>query len=323
VSYFQRFSQAENHATNNTLLLLRYFYQSSPVKIQRALTEIIETDLSIGLSFQQQIRGGFSVPDGLITQEALRIFLETKRGGNLDADQIKRHLQSISKNSTRGGDILIGLTKERIAETDRKKLGEKATAHGIAFAAMTFSQIAEVLRGLCAPHESELLAIIEDYESYLSAEGLMEERDKWLVVFPCGETIAKNARFGLYFEPSSRLCKRCCFIGLYKQKVVAYIGKVEAIAVVSFIGSDVDFVQEEGTLTDEHRRRIKEVADLKNVPHRYYLVDHFAGTDLKKTSPGSIMGFRYLDLSKLLPSFNPRRDYSTDEMAAALKGGTW
>ena len=35
VSHFQRFSQPENHATNNTLLVLRYFYQSSPFKIQR------------------------------------------------------------------------------------------------------------------------------------------------------------------------------------------------------------------------------------------------------------------------------------------------
>jgi hypothetical protein len=121
VSYFQRFSHPENHATNNTLLLLRYFYQSSPFKIERALTEVIETDLSIGLSFQQQIRGDVSVPDALITQEALRIFVETKRGGDLDADQIKRHLQTIAHNGTRGGDILIGLTKEHIAETDQKR----------------------------------------------------------------------------------------------------------------------------------------------------------------------------------------------------------
>ena len=38
VSHFQRFSQPENHATNDTLLLLRYFYQSSPFKIQSVLT---------------------------------------------------------------------------------------------------------------------------------------------------------------------------------------------------------------------------------------------------------------------------------------------
>lgn len=57
VSYFQRFSQRENHATNNTLLLLRHLYQSSPFKIGRVLTSLVEAELSIGLMFEQQIRG--------------------------------------------------------------------------------------------------------------------------------------------------------------------------------------------------------------------------------------------------------------------------
>ena len=77
VSHFQRFSQPENHATNNTLLLLRYFYQSSPFKIQSVLTSLLDAELSIGLTFEQQIRGDASVPDALITQEPMRIFIET------------------------------------------------------------------------------------------------------------------------------------------------------------------------------------------------------------------------------------------------------
>src|ERR1035441_8893207 len=115
VSHFQRFSQPENHATNNTLLLLRYFYQSSPFKIQKVLTSLLETELSIGLTFEQHIRGDASVPDALIKQEPLRIFIETKRGGDLDSDQIRRHFKSIVKReagtSRVEGAILIGLTK--------------------------------------------------------------------------------------------------------------------------------------------------------------------------------------------------------------------
>jgi hypothetical protein len=273
VSYFQRFSQAENHATNNTLFVLRHFYQSSPFKIQRALTELVEKDLSIGLSFQQQVRGEQSVPDALITQEPLHIYVETKRGGQLDADQVQRHIRTIAKNKTRGGDILIGLTKEQISEAERKALAAKAAAEGIVFAAVTFSQVADALRRECAAHESELLAIIEDYETYLADERLMEEREKWLVIFPCGTSIAENARFGLYYEPPSRPCKRYSFIGVYNRKVVAYVGKVEAIAVATFKVSDVDFVQEDGKLTDEHRERIRAAVvatryyDLKAEPH--------------------------------------------------------
>jgi hypothetical protein len=56
---------------------------------------------------------------------------------------------------------------------------------------------------------------------------------------------------------------------------------------------------------------------------RFYLVDSFISTDAKKTSPGGIMGLRYLYLSKILPAYNPRKDDTTEELAAALKDATW
>jgi hypothetical protein len=331
VSHFQRFSQPENHATNNTLLLLRYFYQSSPFKIQRVLTSLLEAEVSIGLTFEQQVRGDASVPDALIAQEPMRIFIETKRGGAVDAEQIRRHFKSIVQPAgTRGSDILIGLTKEQIAESDRKSLAAEGADHGITFAALTFSQVVEALRAQCADFERELLSIVEDYESYLAEEGLLEERNQLLVVFPCGTSIAENARFGLYYEPPSRPCKRNYrFIGVYNRKTVAYVGMIEAIAVASYKDGVASFTEEVGELTDDQRDRIRNVVretpyyDLKDDPTRFYLVDSFVPTEAKKTSPGGIMGLRYLDLSKIVPGYNARKDYTSAELATALKGATW
>lgn len=334
VSHFQRFSQPENHATNNTLLVLRYFYQSSPFRIQRVLTSLLETDLSIGLTFEQQVRGDASVPDALITQEALRIFIETKRGGAVDSAQIRRHFESIAQHQvgTGRGDstVLIGLTKEPIAESDRKSLAAEAALQGITFAAVTFSQIVETLRAQCADFERELLSIVEDYESYLAEEELLDERNQWMVVPPCGTSIAENARFGLYYEPPSRPCKRNYrFIGIYNRKTVAYVGTVKAIAVASWRDGVISFTEEAGRLTDDYRERIRSVIeetpyyDLKGDSHRFYLVDSFIPTDARKTSPGGIWGLRYLDLSKILPAYNPRKDYTSEELAVALKEATW
>jgi hypothetical protein len=331
VSYFQRFSQPENHATNNTLLVLRHFYQSSPFKIQRVLSSLLETDLSIGLAFEQQVRGDASVPDALITQEPMRIFVETKRGGDVDTEQIRRHFRSIAPDaaSSGRGDILIALTKEQIAEADRKSLAAHGALQRITFAAVTFSQIVEALKEQCADFERELLAIVEDYDSYLAEEGLLEERNQWLVVFPCGTSIAENARFGLYYEPSDRPCKRNYrFIGLYNQKTVRYVGTIEAIAVASYDGAGYSFTVEAGQLTDDHRQRITSAIeatpyyDLKDTPHRFYLVDSFIPTDARKTSPYGAM-LRYLDLSKMVPAYNPRKDYTSEELAAALQDATW
>jgi hypothetical protein len=333
VSHFQRFSQPENHATNNTLLLLRYFYQSSPFKIQSVLTSLLETDLSIGLAFEQQIRGDASIPDALITQEQLRIYIETKRGGVLDADQIRRHLKSIAQKGGAGhadGAILIGLTREPIADSQRKSLAAEAAAEGVAFTAVTFTQVTEALRAQCADFERELLSIVDDYENYLAVEGLLEARNQWLVVFPCGTSIAENARFGLYYEPPSRPCKRNYrFIGVYNMKTVAYVGAVEAIAVATSDNGKVSFSEEAGHLTANHRERITHAIeetryyDLKANPHRFYLVDSFAPTDSRKTSPQGIWGLRYLDLSKIVKGYNPRQEYTTAQLAAALKGTTW
>lgn len=331
VSYFQRFSQPENHATNNTLLVLKYFYQSSPVKIQRVLTSLLEKDLSIGLTFQQQVKGEASVPDALIIQEPMRIFIETKRGGDLDSGQIRRHFKSIAHAARIGcAEVLIGLTKEQIADSDRKSLVAEASLKGITFAAVTFTQIVEALRTQCADFERELLDVVEDYEDSLAEQGLLEERNQWLVVFPSGTSIAENARFGLYYEPPSRPCKRNYrFIGLYEGKTVQYVGTVEAIAVTSYREGALGLTEEVGRLTDAHRKRIRRAIeetpyyDLKGNPHRFYLVDSFIPTAAKKVTRGGIWGLRYLDLSKIVPTYNPRKDYTTEELAAALKGATW
>jgi hypothetical protein len=291
---------------------------------------LLETDLSIGLIFEQQVRGETSVPDALITQEPMRIFIETKRGGVVDSDQIRRHLKSIAHAAGSRGDVLIGLTKEQIAESDRKALAAEAALEGITFTAVTFSQIVEALRMQCADFERDLLAIVEDYESYLVEEELLEQRNQWLVVFPCGTSISENARFGLYYEPPSRPCKRNYrFIGVYNRKTVSFVGTVEAIAVASFTDGATVFTEEAGQLTEDHRKRITAAVeetpyyDLKDNPHRFYLVDSFIPTDAKKTSPGGIWGLRYLDLAKIVPAYNPRKDYTSLDLAEALKKATW
>jgi hypothetical protein len=107
------------------------------------------------------------------------------------------------------------------------------------------------------------------------------------------------------------------------------VGTVEAIAVASFGDGGFSFTEEAGRLTDNHRTRITDAIEatpyynLKESPTRFYLVDSFIPTDAKKTSPGGIMGLRYLDLSKIFPAYNPRKNYTSEELAAALKEGTW
>ena len=330
VSYFQRFSQRENHATNNTLLIFRHFYQSSPYKLQRVLSALVDAELSVGLAFEQQVRGDQSVPDALIVQEPLRIFIETKRGEVLDPDQIGRHIETIAaRHPDVGHSILLGLTREPLLQVRADELQAMAGGRGILFAAVTFSQIVETLRAQCAEFERELLESIEDYEQYLAEVHLLEARNQRLAIVPCGTSFAENKRFGLYYEPPTRSRKTNAFLGIYIQKLVSLVGKVETIAICAYQDRAVVIdVTEAGSVTDDHLARIKGVIeatqyyDLKEAT-RFYLVDHFAGTALRKVSPHGAM-HRYLDLPQIAgPSFDPRKNYTTDELAALLRGRTF
>ena len=338
VSYFQRFSQRENHATNNTLLIFRHFYQSSPYKfyqsspykLQRVLSAQVDAELSVGLAFEQHVRGDQSVPDALIVQEPLRIFIETKRGEVLDPDQIGRHIETIAaRHPDAGHSILLGLTKEPLLQARADELQAMAAGRGVLFAAVTFSQIVETLRAQCAEFERELIESIEDYEQYLAEEHLLETSNQRLAIVPCGDSFAENKRFALYYEPPTRPRKTNAFLGIYTRKLVSLVGKVETIAICTYQdGAVVIDSTEAGSVTGDQLARIKGVieatkyCDLKEAT-RYYLVDHFADTTLSKVSPGGAM-HRYLDLPQIIGSgFDPRKNYMTNELAALLHGKTF
>ena len=334
VSYFQRFSQAENHATNNTLLILRYFYQASPQKLQNVLTSLTDTELSIGITFEQQVKGSESVPDALISQEPLNIYFETKVGGELDIKQIIRHLNTIAKRPPQTTKpVLLGLTKEAISPEQRAECIKNADEKKIGFAAVTFSEIVEALRTQCESYEPVLTDIIDDYENFLSSEDLLETRNTKMAVFPCGTSFEDNKQYGLYYEPISRRrrLKANKLLGIYRNKKVELVGAIQAVVNCTYEGGDVR-VDSEGTngnLTDEQRRRVKEVIENTgyynlNAGHRFYLVDSFAETALRKVSSGGLMGLRYLDIGTIIgASFDPHRNYTTSEIAALLSGKTF
>jgi hypothetical protein len=327
VSYFQRFSQKENHATNNTLLVLRHVYNSSPLKIERALTSLLDAQLSIGLAFEQQVRGPESVPDALISQQGLHIFIETKRGGALDTDQIERHLQGIGSKRPSGRVVLLGLTKNHVGDTAASRFKEMALGHKVLFAAVTFSDIALALKAQCEPYEADLLAVLDDFERYLDEADLAEDRNRWLPILPCGVSLAQNVKFGLYYEPPSRPLKTNDFIGIYARKAVRYVGRVVAVVVCSWKGDELISQPEVGEVRQEYLIRIRQMADetpyyaLKEETERFYVTEGFVETEVEKTTPGGIMGPRYLDLIATTEGrFNTKASYTTEAMAELLKG---
>ncbi len=326
ISYFQRYSQRENHITNNTLLVMRHFYQVSPQKISGVLTELCGEELSVGLQFKQQVKLETSVPDALISQAPLANYFETKRGEKLHLSQIDRHLESINRN-TRNHDqkFLFGLTKTEINDVDRKRVLKrvKEKSKNVTFVSITFSKMVQALRDVCADHETTLCEILSDYESYLENENLIP--GQILSAFPVGGTFDENVKYRLYFEPSKRSSKvQSSFIGLYRNKRIEQLASFDTVVV----GRNVEgpFKHEKGELSDEKRQRIQGAIEdhptLVDKDHRYYLFVELYDTNFVKRSRGGMMGYRKFHLAALLDYDNTDK-YSAQEVAQHLMDKEW
>lgn len=328
VSHFQRFSQRENHATNNTLLVLRHLYQTAPGKLEAVLHDLLEdTQIAIGVQFDQQIRGVRSVPDGHISQRPWSIFVETKLGNDLGEDQIERHIESIAARKHVGASVLLGLTSGTPDRMREERMAELARQHNVTFKWTTFRELADALGKQCAEYETALSVIVADYVEYLREEGLMDSRDDWLLVVPCGQSYDENKRFGLYYDGVNRPSRKGArYLGIYKNRMVSLMGDIVAVLVCSYRDGQVVLEQEEfGKASADHLARVKAVIeattyyDLKGTTQRYFITDGLHETAIAKSAKSGIQGALYLNLDALLGKRRPAT-WDMAQLAEAVRG---
>jgi hypothetical protein len=115
-------------------------------------------------------------------------------------------------------------------------------------------------------------------------------------------------------------------------KRISDVGRLVSAAVCREKDGELIIEAEEfGSLSIEYRGRIQAIIraaesyfkGFASDSHRYYLVDHFADTDVRKISPGGMMGHRYFDITELGGSDGLQQDASSIDVAAILKGATY
>lgn len=111
IHYFQRYSQPENVATNNTLLLLSRFYHNSPNKFKGFLNDLLgDNDLEAGIPFNQQQRGKRSVPGASLSQVSFKVVVETKMTKHFSLEQLTDHLDSFTSEQHQ---VLLSLSPKQ------------------------------------------------------------------------------------------------------------------------------------------------------------------------------------------------------------------
>lgn len=324
ISYFQKYSQRENHITNNTLLMCRHLYQHNAARFEQFLNSVIgDEKLEIGLVFEQQVRADKSVPDGVISQKPFNLYIEAKLDGKLDRDQIFRHLQSAKENEQ---SYIIGLIKEALTISELSEYKKFCADEGVVFASTTYTDLVGLLKDQAKEFETDLIEIIDDYEQFLLSENMITNPFRMLS-FPCGTSGDENIKYQVYYEPAHRPSKaNIPFIVIYRNKQVTHIARIITAVVATHENGALKLAEGEQPLNNEYTDRVCAIIksatyypELAQEPHRYYIFDEIQEVNLRKVSPHGIQGKRYFDLKEdFFPSLNEK--ISVSEIAEAIRG---
>jgi hypothetical protein len=292
-------------------------------KILRLLVEDenIEQQIRVGLSFENQINGSDSRPDGCIIQNPINIFIEAKLGNDLSVEQINRHIESIKNTKDIfGKKYLICLTRDNI-----NKLDGIINADNIIIIYKTYKEIVEILEKEIKDWESDIIEMLEDYKDILG--DLIVNQDFIMFTSPCNATINLNQKYGVYYDSFDRPKRNIAnFIGLYADKAIKYIGKIDAV--ITF-GEGFDYEAERGILKEEYKQSIQNIikesqtatnyGDISERRHRFFITEQFVQTNFIKTTKGGLLGLKYFDLAK----YKVTKDDNIEVIAGKINNNEW
>lgn len=340
IHYFQRYHQGEDVATANMLLLLSRLYQYSPDKFYLFLQSICAPnavwDFNPGLSFSLQENAPKSRLDAVILQQSFKVAVETKLSDWFYEDQIKRHLKVFGEERYK---VLMTLAPVHMAKNKMDAVTKAIVAHKkengyelpIIHVNITFEEIAEAYRNVLDDRDYVMLDILDDYLDYCYHDELIAGADSWkfMRMQLAGATFDFNLKQGVYYDGVHRGFRPHDYLGLYKDKSVRAVGKIEAIIVADASDPDnIKYTVEKGKLNNDRKTKIARAIedakrygyDLRKDPQRYFFVDRFYETDFQKETKYPPRGSRIFDLTEELGT----RDIPNAQQLAALLGKkTW
>lgn len=335
VQNFPRYSKKENWLTNNTLLLLQYFYNHDSKRFEDFLEGILgeQSNVSflIGPKFKQQVRSRNSVPDAHIFQKSFSIVIEAKPHGDLRMDQLLKHAETFNYEKEK---VLLAITKGPVKSTYSKKIKReiknKADSKNIYFGTITYEEIITGIRQLLMEHELSMHEILDDYEKMCQEENMISTKKSTMLVVSTGDSFNENMKYNIYYNPIERNHrKHFKYLGIYTDKAIRGVGEVKAAVACNL--TEAGLTPREGEeeifkkLTDEQKKSVKEIiinTDYNSLESgiRFFLVDSFHKMEYIKSSPGGVRKKKYFNL-KNVDGFE--EGISSEELANLLDGKEW
>ena len=332
--YFQRYHEKENVATANTMLLLSRLYTYSADKFFRLLkSEFFLDSFDPEINFEIQAKSEASVPDAIISQDSFKIVVETKIPSCFNEDQLLRHLRSFNDEKYKVMLTLASAPMSRNVKSsfdsrlDEYNRDQTNQTYPIKHVNTTFEKLANAIDELLDDRDYEMQDVLEDYLDYCYRDGLITDSNakKYMRVQPTGESLDFDIQNNIYIVRANRVFKPHRYLGLYKDKSVRAIGKVNTCVTAAMTDNGVEYDDNTdfNSLTDERRAMITHFFaenHLINDRHRFYFVDKFYKTDYRKTSKGGMQSSRIFDLTEILKSDDIP---DTKTLANLLKTKEW
>ena len=330
--YFQRYSQRENVVTNNTLLLFSRLYTHNPYSFEAFLNECLDDSLDVGVSFVQQKRsaGKGGIPDGLIIQNSFKVVIETKLYQNYDRKQLERHLSAFEDENQK---VLLLLSPSRPQSDFIKKVEKdvrkfnKTQRQNVRFVSTTFETLIAHFENTLSDFDFQMNELVEDFKAFCQEEELLPTAPYLMRVRTAGWSLPENLEFDLYYE-TEQTVQQHQYMGLYSEKSVKAIGKIENIITADFDGTQLIIHKSLFSVTESQKSRIIGVIPraLENndwdiaTEHVFYLVEKFHPTDFKKLTKYPIQKTKYFDLRRVL---NLTELPKVEEIAEMLRTKDW
>ena len=333
IHYFQRYSQPENVATNNTLLLLSRLYQHSPNHFQGFLNDLLDdTNMEAGILFNQQERGKGSVPDGNISQTSFKVVVETKLHQQFSVQQLTEHLKSFGNEEHK---VLLSLSPKLPSPALRAQIENEVKKYNTAerksvkYIPTTFQSIVEKFRNTLEDYDYDLIPIVDDYEDYCIKDKLITDDEYRMRAVTCGWTLEENFKHNLYYDSVEDGYSEHSYVGIYSDKSIRGIGKLSNIIQADLLASGkLQINSSTSPVTAEQENNIIAViaaAKQNNnwdiaAGHNYFCVEKFYKTDFSKKTKYPLQGTKFFNLKTLL---NLSTRPSTEKIAELMKTITW
>ena len=316
INLFSTYRQGENRVTATFLAVLQ---RLSLLNIDRILGGLLEEDAFSLVSFENQPKGQSTRPDARIRTKSA-IWIETKTSSDaVNTDQIQGHLEALGE-----GERLLLLTP------DADKPWQLPDDKGIIWS--NFRHLVEIVDGILKdedepPSEREAF-LLREFIKMIRQDGLIGSTEQLMRIVPCGQSLEINREYGIYFHPSDRSYTKHRFVGIYKDKTVQAIWKIESVFDVEYNGVEVKKTLVEGKWTDDYDDRLRSIINdaesecdyAIKTGHRFFCGEP-QETRYEKSSRGGIQGARFQNLREVIG--NDFDILNVEEIAQRLRGEQW